>query len=166
MTKPNPGLLPDNPLNKLPTLVLDDGSPLYDSAVIAEYFDALHDGPKLFPAGPKARWTALRRQALGDGLLDLLVLWRNERDRPQPSTAHIEAYAVKLDATLDALEKEGPAIAATPFGIGHIAIGCALSYADFRFSDRDWRARHPNIAAWHKLFSQRPSVRATEVVEG
>jgi glutathione S-transferase len=166
MTAPNADLLPDNPLSKIPTLVLDDGSPLYDSAVICEYLDTLHDGPKLFPADPKARWTALRRHALGNGLLDLLILWRNERERPQPSQSHLDAYAVKYEAALNALEKETPAIAATPFGIGHIAIGCALSYADFRFSDLNWRAENPQLAAWHKSFSQRPSARATEAVEG
>jgi glutathione S-transferase len=166
MTAPNAALLPDNPLSKIPTLVLDDGSPLYDSGVICEYLDTLHDGSKLFPADPKVRWIAVRRHALGNGLLDLLILWRNERERAQPSQAHLDAYAVKYKAALDVLEKETPAIAATPFGIGHIAIGCALSYADFRFADLNWRAEHPQLAAWHKSFSQRPSARATEAVEG
>ena len=81
MTTTNKELQPDNPLSKLPTLVLDDGTPLYDSVVICEYLDTLHDGPKLFPSDAKAKWTALRRHALGDGLLELLILWRNERER-------------------------------------------------------------------------------------
>jgi glutathione S-transferase len=166
MTQVNADLLPDNPLNKLPTLVLEDGSPLYDSGVILEYLDSLHDGPKLVPAEPAARWTALRRHALGDGLLDLLVLWRNERERPQPSQPHLEAFAVKRDSALKALECDAGGLAATPFGIGHVAIGCALSYADFRFADLDWRGNHPQLTAWHGTFSQRPSVRATEAVEG
>jgi glutathione S-transferase len=166
MTEPNTNLLSDNPLSKIPTLVLDDGSPLYDSLVICEYFDAMHDGPKLFPTDPKARWTALRRHALGNGLLDMLILWRGERERQQPSQPHLDAFAVKYKATLKALEKESPEIGATPFGIGHIAIGCALSYADFRFADLNWRAGHPQTAAWHASFLQRPSARATEAVEG
>jgi glutathione S-transferase len=166
MTEPNTNLLSDNPLSKIPTLVLDDGSPLYDSLVICEYFDAMHDGPKLFPTDSKARWTALRRHALGNGLLDMLILWRGERERQQPSQPHLDTFAVKYKATLKALEKESPEIGATPFGIGHIAIGCALSYADFRFADLNWRAGHPQTAAWHASFSQRPSARATEAVEG
>jgi glutathione S-transferase len=166
MTAPNAALLPDNPLSKIPTLVLDDGSALYDSGVICEYLDTLHEGVKLFPADPKARWIALRRHALGSGLLDLLILWRNERERPQSSQPHLDAYGVKYKAALNALEKETGAITATPFGIGHIGIGCALSYADFRFAGLDWRAEHPQLAAWHKSFSQRPSARATEAVEG
>ena len=63
-----------NPLNKIPTLVLDDGMTLYGSAVICEYVDSLHDGPKLFPSDHAARWPALKRQALGDGLMELSIL--------------------------------------------------------------------------------------------
>src|SRR6266852_4462104 len=78
-TKPHAALMEENPLSKIPTLVLDDGTVLYDSPVICEYLDCLHHGPKLLPADPKQRMTALRRQALGDGCLDFLLLWRNER---------------------------------------------------------------------------------------
>ena len=166
MKATNKDLLPDNPLSKLPTLVLDDGTPLYDSVVICEYFDTLHNGAKLFPTDPKAKWTALRRHALGDGVLELLILWRNEREREHPAPAFLTSFQEKFDASLDALEKDASDIAATPFGIGHIAIGCALSYSDFRFGDLDWRADHPQIAAWHKTFSERPSARATEAQEG
>jgi glutathione S-transferase len=166
MTQPNADLLPDNPLSKIPTLVLEDGSPLYDSLVICEYLDSLHQNPKLFPSEPPARWTALRRHALGDGLLDLLILWRNERERAAPSPAHVQAYGVKFHAALDALEQDSVALAQAPFGIGHIAVGCALSYADFRFTDLDWRTGHPRLAAWHASFSDRPSARATQAVEG
>jgi glutathione S-transferase len=166
MTATNKGLLPDNPLSKLPTLVLDDGTPLYDSVVICEYLDTLHNGPKLFPSEARAKWTALRRHALGDGLLELLILWRNEREREHPAPAFLTAFREKFDASLDALEKDAAGIAATPFGIGHVAIGCALSYIDFRFPDLDWRTKHPQIAAWHKTFSDRPSARATEARDG
>jgi glutathione S-transferase len=162
----NKELLSDNPLSKLPTLVLDDGTPLYDSVVICEYLDALHQGPRLFPTEPKTKWMALRRHALGDGLLDLLILWRNEREREHPAGAFLEAFHTKFEATLDHLEQDAEGLAATPFGIGHIAIGCGLSYIDFRFSDVDWRRDRSRIAAWHASFSQRPSVRATEAREG
>ena len=162
----NKELLSDNPLSKLPTLVLDDGTPLYDSVVICEYLDALHQGPRLFPTEPKAKWTALRRHALGDGLLDLLILWRNEREREHPAEAFLEAFRTKFDATLDNLEQDAEGLAETPFGIGHVAIGCGLSYIDFRFPDLDWRRDRPRIAEWHASFSERPSVRATEAREG
>lgn len=165
-TKPSAELMVDNPLSKLPTLVLDDGTALYDSPVICEYFDTLHDGPKLIPSEPKARFTALRRQALADGMLDFLLLWRNEDMRPveHRSQPHLESFAIRRNSVLAALEQE-EALQAADYSIGHIAIGCALSYLDFRFADFDWRKNHPRIAAWHKTFVARPAVQATEPVD-
>jgi glutathione S-transferase len=165
MTKPHAELMKDNPLSKIPTLVLDDGMVLYDSPVICEYLDSLDGGPKLFPQQPAARMIALRRQALGDGFLDLLVMLRNERLRAQPSDEHIASVATRKAAVLDHLESEAQALTTTPFGIGHIAIGCALSYLDFRYADEDWRKGHPRIANWHASFAARPSVRATQPVD-
>jgi glutathione S-transferase len=165
ITTANAALLAENPLSKIPTLVLDDGTPLYDSAVICEYLDSLHGGARLFPPAGAARWTALRRQALGDGLLDLLIVWRYERARAAPLQSPIDAFGAKYQATLRSLEQEASSLANAPFGIGHITIGCGLSYLDFRFSDLDWRKMHPQIAAWHAGFAQRPSVKATEPVD-
>jgi len=163
--KPHAELMKDNPLSKIPTLVLADGTVIYDSPVICEYLDSLGDAPKLFPAEPGARLTALRRQALGDGFLDMMVLLRDERARQHPSDAHKASAAARKAAVLISLEQEADALAATPFGIGHIAIGCALSYLDFRYADEDWRKAHPRIAGWHGTFAARPSVRATEPVD-
>ena len=162
MTKPHAELMRDNPLSKIPTLVRDDGVVIYDSPVICEYLDGLDGAPKLFPAGGEARFVALRRQALGDGFLDLLVLARNERERADPSEVHLESTAMRKAAVLKSLEREAGALAAAPFGIGHIAIGCALGYLDFRFAGEDWRRDHPRLAAWYGEFAVRPSVRATE----
>ena len=164
-TKPHAELMQDNPLSKIPTLVLDDGSVIYNSPVICEYLDALDGTPGLFSREPKARITALRRQALGDGFLDLLVLLRDERARAQPSDVHLASAAVRKTAVLAHLEREAEALTTTPFGIGHIAIGCALSYLDFRYADEDWRKGHLRIANWHAAFAARPSVRATEPVD-
>ncbi|MCR0984454.1 glutathione S-transferase family protein [Roseomonas populi] len=165
MGKPNEELLPDNPLSKIPTLVLDDGTVLFDSLTIIEYLDDLAGG-SLFPPKPQ-RFEALTRHALGNGLLDLLILFRNERDKPaERQTAEwLDSFAAKTRASLDRLESEAPSLSAKPFDIGHIAIGCALSYLDFRFPDMGWRAGHPAIAAWHAGFSARPSVQATEAVD-
>ena len=76
--KPDADLVQDNPLGKVPCLVTDDGAALYDSRVICEYLDSLHDGPKMFPPAGPARWRALRRQAEGDGIMDAAVLARYE----------------------------------------------------------------------------------------
>jgi glutathione S-transferase len=163
--RPHAELMRDNPLSKIPALVLDDGTVLYDSAVICEYLDALDGAPRLFPQDFSARMTALRREALADGFLDLLVLNRNERARAQPSALHLKSAAVRTAAVLDHLDREAETLSATPFDIGHIAIGCALSYLDFRYADDNWRKGHDRIADWHEVFAARASVRATHPVD-
>jgi len=167
MTRAVPELMRDNPLSKIPTMVLDDGSVLYDSAIICEYLDTLHDGLKMFPVESKARFTALRRQALGDGLLDILILWRNERERPlqQVSKVFISAYNAKVNATLNVFETEIPELDQTPFGIGHIAYAVSVAYIDFRFSELPWREGRPRLAAWHANVLARPSFQMTEPID-
>lgn len=167
MSKPNRDLLPDNPLSKIPTLVLPDGTAIFDSLTICEYLDALAGGGRLFPPVGPERWTALSRHALGNGLLDALILWRYEREKAeaQRSAALLDSFATKTRATLDRIEREAPALAAAPFGIGHIGIGCCLSYLDFRFADLGWRDGRKQAAAWHETFCARPSARATEAVD-
>jgi len=161
---PASGLANDNPLSKVPALITDEG-PLYDSPVICEYLDSLHNGRKLFPAPIGERMIALRWQALGDGMLDFLLLWRNELTRPAQSEPHLNTYRVKRAKTLDSLEAEADALERTPYCIGHIAIGCALSYIDFRFAGDPWRETHPRLAAWHAAIAARPSFRLTEAVD-
>jgi glutathione S-transferase len=165
-TTPHLELMRDNPLGKIPTLVLQDGAIIYDSPVICEYLDTLHDGPKLFPDWPE-RLTALRRLALGDGMLDIALAWLGERFRPveKQSEPHMALWRAKLLACIDALERDADALAAGRFTIGHIAIGIALSYLDFRFDDLAWRDGHPRLAAWHATFDARPSVRANPPID-
>jgi len=168
MTAPNLDLLPDNPLGKIPTLVLDDGTAIYDSSVICEYLDSRHDGARLLPEETGARLRVRCREALADGFLDALLLWRNERDRPAElrSQAHLDAFRLKRGVILARLEREVAIFSALPFDIAHIATGCALSYLDFRFADENWRDGHPALAAWHASFEARPSVLATPIVDG
>ena len=167
MIRPNRELLAVNPTGKIPTLVLDDGSPLYDSTVICEYLDSLHDGTKLFPAAGPARWTALRRHALGNNLLDNLILGRNEILRPQPqqSPETLAGFELKVGNAVNALEREADTLAADPINIGHIAIACALGYIDFRFADLGWRADHDRMTRWYETFAQRPSMIHTAHVD-
>jgi glutathione S-transferase len=164
--KPNADVMAVNPLNKIPTLVLDDGTALYDSRVICEYLDTLHEGPKLFPADTGARWTALRRQALGDGQMEVIVLRLGEQARPREaqSATHLATYRRKIARTLDSLETEAEGLAG-PISIGHIAIGCALAHLDFRFAADDWRSGRAKLAAWYDGFARRPSMQATEYVD-
>lgn len=163
---PNTTLMKENPLSKIPTLVTDDGRVLYDSPVIVAYLDGLHDGPRLIPHGCVGEHLiALRRQSLGDGFVEFLLHLRNERARSHPSKALLSAFAAKQKAVLEALEREATDLASSPFTIGHIAIGGALSYLDFRFPEADWRTSHEHIARWHDDFRVRQSVRATEYID-
>lgn len=162
MLKPNPAIMADNPLSKIPTLVLPDGRTLFDSPVICEYLDTLAGGGRLFPAAGDERWQALRWQALGDGLLDALILWRNERERELPLAALLEAFEQKTRATLALLEHESSALAVAPWGIGQITVACALGYLDFRFGDLGWRALAPRLAGWEAEVAAREAFRATQ----
>jgi len=165
MLKPNPQIMVDNPLSKIPTLVLDDGRTLFDSVVICEYLNDLAAGT-LFPQSGDAKWQALRWHALGDGLLDALILWRNERERAVPLDALLAAFELKTRASLQQLEAEAATLQQAPFGIGHVALVCALGYLDYRFDALGWRGLAPQLAQWFAGMQQRPSVQASEPVEG
>ena len=165
--RPDADLIRDNPLGKIPCLVTDDGAVLYDSRVICEYLDSLHDGPRMFPAAGPARWTALRRQAEGDGIMDAGVLARYETFvRPQEHRwgEWIEGQKQKFRRALDALEAEAEAFGDT-VDIGTLTIGCALGYLDFRYADEGWRDSRPRLAAWLERFAARPSMARTAPVE-
>jgi len=164
-TDPASGLSRENPLGKVPCLTLDDGSALYDSPVICEYLDGLHGGTKMFPASGTPRWTALRRQALADGMMDASVLRRLESRRPanEQSSAQLQLQRSKVQASLDALENED---LGSGIDIGLISIGCALGYLDFRFATEDWRKTHPKLARWYEGFARRPSMQATVAKDG
>ena len=159
----NDELSKDNPLMKIPALVTDGGETLFDSRVICEYLDTLHQGKKLFPESAPQRFAALRRQALTDGILDAAVLCRYE-GAVRPEALRWKEWTAgqkrKIDGGLDALEKEVKSWG-DDFNIGQIGVACALGYLDFRFADWDWRSRHPQLAAWFKRASQRPSVADT-----
>jgi len=152
-----------NPLGKVPALTTDDGTVLFDSPVICEYLDSLHDGEKLFPAAGPARWQALRRQALCDGVLDAAILRMLEgrlREEGMRSEKWTNRQAAAVGRALDALENEADSLA-DDLTIGHIAIGVTLGYLDFRYADENWRGDHPALADWYEDFAERPSMMAT-----
>src|SRR5215210_6227366 len=137
---PAPDLLGQNPLGKIPTLVLENGESLYDSRVILEYLDTLGGGGTLIPQGSR-RFEALRLQALADGIMDAAVLqmyeirWRPEEHRVEKWVAHQKG---KVARGLDDAEASLGASPAAPIHIGHIALACALGYLDLRFEGA-WR---------------------------
>jgi glutathione S-transferase len=151
-----------NPLGKVPSLVLEDGTTLFDSSVICGWLDAQKPTPRLIPDSA-ARWSVLTLEALGDGLLDASLLHRYEHIlRPEEKRFQpwIDGQWTKVQATLDALETQ-----CSGFGdrvdVGTIAVACALGYLDFRFADTPWRGGRPALAAWFEAFRARPSMTAT-----
>ena len=166
-TTPHAELMKLNPLGKIPTLELEDGAVIYDSPVIIEYLDTLHTGPKLYPAAWPERLTALRRHALGQGMLDnaLPLLGEGFRPADRQSEPHKELWRAKLRACVEALEHEAEALGNSGFTVGHLTIGVALGYLDFRFADMTWRQGHAKLAAWYATFETRPSVQANPPVD-
>lgn len=149
-----------NPIHRIPALGLDDGMILYDSRVICEYLDSIA-GNKLIPAAGVARFTALKQQALADGLLDAAVPRRQETLRPadKQSPDFLNSRERMMRQVSDALE--GMVEQLSGVSIGTIAVACALGYMDFRFPGDDWRNGRPKLAAWFKAWESRPSFVAT-----
>lgn len=164
--EPNPEILQDNPLGKIPVLILDDGQTLFDSRVICEYLIGLSSGGQLLPSQPDQRIKHLRWQALGDGLTDVLLLWRTERGRGSHADKIIlKALETKTRAALALLEKECAELARTTFGLGHISVICALGQLEFRYADSGWKDALPALADWYATMALRPSVAATAIVD-
>jgi glutathione S-transferase len=142
-----------NPLGKVPALILEDGTVLYDSPVILEYIDARDSGGRIIPRESVPRIEALRLQALADGIMDAAITqiyeqrWRSEDRREPRWVAH---QAGKVERALAFLEAAPPP--RKPIHVGTIALACALGYLDFRFDGR-WRATHPRLAEWLDRFA-------------
>ena len=154
-----------NPLGKIPALILDDGTVYYDSRVILEVLDHLAGGGRIIPREPTARFAALRLQALCDGILDASVLLVYE-DRYRPADKKVQAWidrqAGKVARSLAALEAAPPALDPTP-NVGQIALVCVLGYRDLRFGGT-WRNDYPRLLAWHDKFAaQVPAFAQTKV---
>ncbi len=160
-TDPNDALRQQNPLGKIPTLILEDGSSLYDSRVIADYLDHLGGG-RLIPADPTRRFDVLRLQALGDGINDAALLIRYETATRRAELRDPDAIDLqqgKIDRALSTLELAPPS---GPVDIGQIAVACALGYLDLRFEGA-WRAKCPKLVAWLGDFEAKvPAFAATK----
>lgn len=152
----------DNPLGKVPTLLLDGGETLFDSPVICEYLDSLHSGATLFPAAGGARWRALRQQAQADGIMDAGILARleNNRKEGEKSPGWIARQKAAVARGLDAFEHAAAELDG-PITIGQITLGCAIGWLNFRFADDHVLDKRPALTAWYAKFSQRPSMVAT-----
>lgn len=159
---PETDLPQDNPLGKVPALIVDDRTTLFDSPVICEYLDSLNQGAKLFPASGPARWQALRYQAIGDGLCDAAVLRRLEQMRPdgERSDKWADRQGAAMVRVFDLLEAEADKLA-EGLTIGTLAVMAGLGYADLRFAHEDWRNGRPKLAAWFATMAERPAYQRT-----
>ena len=154
-----------NPLGKIPALVLDDGLVLFDSRVILEYLDHRAGGGKIIPKEPAARFAALRLQALADGAIDaqILVLYEGRWRAPEHHVAKwLDYQNGKITRALAEMEANPPALDAIP-NVGQITAACFLGHRDLRFAG-DWRAKHPKLVTWLDRFTaQVPAFAATKV---
>lgn len=158
--KRDPNIVKHNSTGKVPCMLLDDDTPLFDSRVICAYVDSVGEtGESLYPAS--RRFTVLTLEALGDSILDACLLHRYENVlRPEDkrwddwSRGQME----KIDSGLDDLDGRWFGELSDGFHAGAIAVACMLGYLDFRFPDKDWRSTRPTLAGWHAEISRRPSM--------
>ncbi len=150
----NETLRAENPLSKIPVLILDNGQQIYDSPVICEFLDSLKQAPALFPKAGTERWKTLTMGALGDGIIDAAITQVYERRfRPEAKVeqAWLDRQQVKIDGALAVLEANPPAWTTGP-DYGHLTVAVSLGYLDFRHEGK-WRAKHPKMVAWLDKFA-------------
>lgn len=158
---PDTDLVDDNPLGKVPALIVDEGMTLFDSPVICEYLSS-RVGAELIPREGLHRWQVLRLQALGDGILDAAVLRLLESRRPEEiqKPDWIERQKQTIARAVDSLE-EAVGEWGDELTLGQITAGAALGYLDFRFPGDEWRRGRPALTDWYEGFAQRMSMKQT-----
>ncbi|WP_295008122.1 glutathione S-transferase [uncultured Dechloromonas sp.] len=159
----NDSKVPDyNPLGKIPVLVLDDDTALFDSRVIVEYIDNVTPNNKLFPAPNRERIEVKRWEALADGLCDAAVAALLERKRPasEQSADWVERQFAKVKRALAFMSEEldeKSFCMGTHISMADLALGTALGYLNFRFPEIAWQADHPNLSKLYDKLMQRPA---------
>ena len=151
-----------NPLGKIPALLLEDGSVIFDSPVICEYLNH-RGGGKFFPGmniwrHNSGRWKSLVLQALGDGIAEAAVAYVILGREPTPPEGYRARQKEAILAGLDVAER---AKFADPPTIGEIAIACAIGYVEFRLPDLDWKSSRPKLSAWYARMCEYPAMKAT-----
>jgi len=156
-----------NPLARIPALILDDQTCVFDSPVIAEYVDSLNDTPILIPRDNALERMRIKRwEALADGVMDSAVLVRNEvlRDADKQDAASITRHNLAITRALVYMSEQMAAhnyCAGEAISLADLALVSALIYLDLRQAERDWRSTHVNLAAWFGRMQQRDSVRTS-----
>ncbi|MES2772197.1 MAG: glutathione S-transferase [Pseudomonadota bacterium] len=152
-----------NPLGKIPVLLLDEETALFDSRVIVEYLDNVAPNNKLMPVQNRERTEVKRWEALADGICDAGVAIVLEKRRPPElqSSAWIARQEAKINAGLSFIAgqigEENSWCIGTHFSLADICTGCALGFLAFRFPAMDWREQHPALARLYEKLMLRPS---------
>jgi glutathione S-transferase len=164
---PDTKIAASNPLGKVPCLVMEDGSAMFDSRVIAEYLDTLTPVCKLLPANSRDRANVKVREALADGICDAAVLAfleRTQRPAELQSQAWVDRQMGKVHAGLQVISDnlgEQPFCMGIHYTLADVAVGCTLGWLSLRFPDIDWRGDYPNLARLFDKLSERPSFKDT-----
>lgn len=157
-----------NPLEKLPVLVLPDGSGIYESRYILEWLEVKHPAPPLLPPDAEGVLAARQVEVIADGICDATVLlfWERHRAPAQQSAPWIARQRRKVEGGLRALEalaadRGDGWLVGDAFGLAEITAGTVLAYLKVRYAELDWPARHPALLRLHERLEQRPSFQAT-----
>lgn len=155
-----------NPVGKVPALITDDGQVLYDSPVIVEYLDTLHDGAKLIPEAGPERFEMLRIAALADGMMDAVILLFSELTR-RPEELHWDYWDDRMRNTvarsLRELEQDAKSFDPARPDIAQITTACGVGWIEFRLETIgiEFRDGHPILSQWFDRFSERESMKAS-----
>jgi glutathione S-transferase len=163
---PNDPIRSENPLGKIPALVLEDGMVIYDSRVILEYLDMKAGGGRIIPSDAMERIKVQTLHALADGIMDAGILQIYEtrwRDSAKHEQKWLDHQAGKISRALSYLEASPPSLSGQ-IHVGVIAVACALGYLDLRFKG-EWRVSYPKLVTWLDAFAAKvPSFEATRAV--
>lgn len=158
---PNDAVMRHHPLSRIPVLVVDDRSAIFDSRVIMEYLDTTYGSGSRIPTADR-RWTVLTRHALADSTLETALLWLTERARAfGPDEKILASCRKRINAALDVMARDDDLVAGG-FDLSQIAVASTLFYLDFRFADLNWRHGRERLAAWLAQVAERPSIQATQ----
>jgi glutathione S-transferase len=155
-----------NPLEKLPVLILPDGSSVYESNYILQYLELKHPVPPMLPSDSDGILAARRLEVLCDGVCDAVVLTFFERMRPaeQQSKEWQARQRRKIDGGVREMARlvgDRTFAVGETFGLGDIAVGTALGYLAVRFAEFAWRSQYPNLASYSASLERRPSFATT-----
>ena len=155
-----------NPLEKLPVLILDDGTALYESSFILEWIERKHPEPPLLPADDDGILAHKQLDALATGTCDALLLVFFERMRPEAHRSQpwmdrqmrkVRGGVAEIARRLDAQDY----LVRSQFGLADVAAGSVLGYLEVRFPELDWRAQHPYLGRYMDRLMRRPSFQET-----